>query len=114
MAAKKYVPDAGDIVWLDFDPQAGREQRGHRPAFVISSAGYNQATGLMICCPMTTRIKGYPFEVETVEGDQQSVVLADQVKSMDWKSRGVKFKSKANAATLFEIQNKLKVLLQIT
>ena len=57
----RYVPDAGDIVWLEFDPQAGREQAGHRPALVLSSAAYNGKTSLMVCCPMTTRIKGYPF-----------------------------------------------------
>jgi mRNA interferase MazF len=62
MAARGYVPEADDVVWLEFDPQAGHEQSGHRPALVLSPARYNGKTGLMICCPMTTQIKGYPFE----------------------------------------------------
>lgn len=77
----RYVPDAGDIVWLNFDPQAGHEQAGHRPALVLSPARYNERSGMMICCPATTRIKGYPFEVR-LAGQPESVVLADQVKSM--------------------------------
>ena len=72
------VPDAGDIVWLEFDPQAGREQAGHRPALVLSPAAYNGKTSLMVCCPMTTRIKGYPFEVR-IGGPTPSVALADSV-----------------------------------
>jgi mRNA interferase MazF len=82
--AGPYVPEAGDIVWLHFDPQAGHEQAGHRPAVVISPSAYNGKTGLMLCCPMTTRIKGYPFEVE-LSGARTSVVLADQIKSLDWR-----------------------------
>ncbi len=76
-----YIPDAGDIVWLQFTPQAGHEQAGHRPAVVISPARYNR-TGLMLCCPMTSKVKGYPFEV-TITGSTPSVVLYDQVKSLD-------------------------------
>ena len=87
--AKAYIPDAGDIVWLNFTPQAGHEQAGHRPALVISPKAYNQKTGLMGCCPMTTQIKGYPFEVR-LSGNPTNVVLADQVKSLDWKSRKAK------------------------
>lgn len=88
---KGYVPDAGDIVWLEFDPQAGHEQAGHRPALVLSPAIYNGRIGLMLCCPMTTKIKGYPFEV-IVPGKPESAVLADQVKSLDWKERNAKKK----------------------
>lgn len=69
MARRPYVPDAGDIVWLDFDPQAGSEQAGHRPAAVLSPLRYNAVTGPMLCCPMTTRRKGYPFEVK-ISADQ--------------------------------------------
>ena len=72
---RDYIPDAGDIVWMDFDPQAGHEQAGHRPALVLSPAVYNGRIGLLLCCPMTTKIKGYPFEVRNGEG---SAVLADQ------------------------------------
>ena len=87
--AAGYVPDAGDIVWIDFDPQAGREQAGHRPALVLSPAAYNDKTSLMLCCPMTTRVKGYPFEV-TIAGSKDGVVLADQVKSLDWRKRNAR------------------------
>lgn len=83
---RRYVPEAGDIVWLNFDPQAGHEQSGHRPALVVSPSGYNGMTGLMLCCPLTTQIKGYPFEVK-IGGDRPSVALADQVKSLDWAIR---------------------------
>lgn len=104
------APNAGDIVWLDFDPQAGREQAGHRPALVLSPERYNRLTGMMVCCPMTSRIKGFPFEV--IESrDPPSAVLADQVKSVDWRARGVRKKSKASAATLAEVRSKLKALL---
>jgi mRNA interferase MazF len=77
---QSYVPDAGDIVWIRFSPQAGPEQAEHRPAVVLSPAAYNAKTSLMVCCPMTTHIKGYPFEV-VVAGGSPSAVLADQVKS---------------------------------
>jgi mRNA interferase MazF len=82
-----YIPEAGDIVWLQFNPQAGHEQAGHRPALVLSPAKYNKI-GLMLCCPMTTKLKGYLFEV-VVDGPQTSAALADQVKSLDWKVRKV-------------------------
>lgn len=75
--AARYTPETGDLVWLQFDPQAGHEQAGHRPAMVLSPATYNKKSGLMLCCPMTTQIKGYPFEV-VIKGNPASVVLADQ------------------------------------
>src|SRR5438876_12286729 len=81
-----YVPDAGDIVWMNFTPQAGHEQAGHRPALVLSPAAYNDKTSLMICCPITSQIKNYPFEVLII-GAPANVVLADQVKSLDWRRR---------------------------
>ena len=85
---KRYVPDRGDIVWLNFTPQAGHEQAGHRPALVLSPAAYNGKTGLMLCCPITSQVKGYPFEVRLDAGaDAQGVVLSDQVKSLDWQAR---------------------------
>ena len=79
--AKRYVPDAGEIVWINFTPQAGHEQAGHRPALVLSPAAYNGKTSLMICCPLTTQIKNYPFEV-FIGGTPPNAVLADQVKSL--------------------------------
>src|SRR5258708_13121395 len=83
--AQSYVPDAGDIVWISFDPQTGHEQAGHRPVVVLSPATYNAKTSLMICCPMTTQIKNYPFE-GLIAGSVPSVVLADQVKSLDYRT----------------------------
>ncbi|ODT63730.1 MAG: toxin MazF [Phenylobacterium sp. SCN 69-14] len=106
----RYVPDSGDIVWLQFDPQAGHEQTGHRPALVLSPARYNRARGMMICCPMTSRIKGYPFEV-VVSEDPPSAVLADQIKSLDWRARMAVRKGKASQAVLVDVQAKLRALL---
>ena len=113
MAARGYVPDAGDIVWLEFDPQAGHEQAGHRPALVISPASYNGKTGLMVCCPMTTQIKQYPFEVPFDAGGVPSAVLADQVKSLDWKIRRAKKKGSAPADVVTHVRAKIKALLTI-
>ena len=105
-----YVPDAGDIVWLDFVPQAGHEQSGHRPALVLSPAAYNARTSLMLCCPMTTQVKGYPFEV-VLAGQKPSAVLADQVKSLDWKARRAKRKGKASPAELSDVRRKARALI---
>ena len=107
-----YVPDIGDIVWLEFDPQAGHEQAGHRPALVLSPKKYNGLRGMMICCPMTSKIKGYPFEV--IESHTPpSAVLADQVKSLDWKARRASKKGKISQAALAEVQAKLRALLTL-
>ena len=106
----RYVPDAGDVVWLQFNPQAGHEQAGHRPALVLSPAAYNGKTGLMLCCPMTTHIKGYPFEVR-IGGGRQGVALADQVKSLDWKIRKAKRKGRAAVDELAEARAKATALI---
>ena len=106
------VPEAGDIVWLQFDPQAGHEQAGHRPALVLSPARYNGLRGMMICCPMTSRIKGYPFEVVESQ-DPPSVVLADQVKNLDWRARRATRKGRISARALAEVQAKIKALLTL-
>lgn len=105
-----YVPDAGDIVWLHFDPQVGHEQAGHRPALVLTPSRYNRLRGMMICCPMTSRIKRYPFEV-VVTSEPASAVLADQVKSLDWKARGAVRKGTASQAVMAEVRAKLRALL---
>jgi mRNA interferase MazF len=105
-----YVPEAGDVVWLQFDPQAGHEQAGHRPALVLSPSRYNRMRGMMICCPMTSRIKGYVFEV-VIAGDPPSAILADQVKSLDWKARGATRKSAAPPEVLAEVRAKIRALL---
>ena len=107
---KNYVPDEGDIVWLEFSPQSGHEQAGRRPALVLSSAKYNSLTGLMLCCPMTTQIKGYPFEVK-VPGLKDSVVLADHIKNQDWKSRKAQFKEKAPQFVMDEVRAKVITII---
>lgn len=106
-----YVPDVGDIVWIELNPQAGKEQAGHRPALVLTPKTYNAKTSLMICCPMTTRIKNYPFEVKVDSAAKLSAILSDQVKSLDWKERRVTFKSKAPPEVLQEVSEKIKALL---
>jgi len=106
----RYVPDEGDIVWIDFDPQKGHEQAGHRPAVILSPAAYNDRAGLIVCCPTTTQIKGYPFEV-ALSGRPVSVVLADQVKSFDWRARRATRKGRVTATELAEVRNKLRALI---
>ncbi|MBM5812151.1 MAG: endoribonuclease MazF [Gammaproteobacteria bacterium] len=113
MAKRTDVPDAGDIVWLEFDPQPGHEQAGHRPALVISPASYNGRTGLMACCPMTTRSKGHPFEVLAEVDGVASAVLSDQVKSLDWKVRRARKKSAVPAEVMVHVRAKIKALLRI-
>lgn len=106
----EYVPDVGDIIWLQFDPQAGHEQAGHRPALVLSPASYNKIRGMMICCPMSSKIKGYVFEV-VVSEEPASVVLTDQIKSLDWRARRATFKGRIEAIILADVKAKVKALL---
>jgi mRNA interferase MazF len=108
----KWVPDRGDIVWLEFDPQAGHEQAGHRPALVLTPARYNDLRGMAICCPLSTKIKGYVFEV-VISQNPPSVVLADQVKSLDWRARRATKKGVVSAAVLTEVQGKIGALMGI-
>jgi mRNA interferase MazF len=108
--ARSYVPDTGDIVWISFDPQSGYEQSGHRPAVVLSPATYNEKTSLMVCCPMTTQIKNYPFEV-IIAGATLSAVLADQVKSVDWRKRRARRKGTIAAVELAEVRAKIQALI---
>ena len=110
MTTRRYVPETGDIVWLSFDPQAGHEQAGHRPALVLSPALYNSKSGLMLCCPMTTQIKGYPFEV-LISGEKPSAVLADQIKSLDWTVRKATKKGAVTSAELSEVRRKALILM---
>ena len=105
-----WVPDTGDIAWLQFDPQAGHEQAGHRPALVLSPLRYNAKRGMMICCPMTSRIKGYVFEV-VASRNPPSVILADQIKNLDWRARGATMKGRVSAEILADVQAKIKSLL---
>lgn len=108
-----YVPDRGDAIWLEFNPQAGHEQAGRRPALVLSPKSYNSKVGLLICCPITNKSKGYPFEVKIPENlDITGVVLSDQVKSLDWKVRKAKFITKVSDDVLKDVLAKLNTLLR--
>jgi mRNA interferase MazF len=105
-----FVPDAGDVVWLEFDPQVGHEQAGRRPAVVRSAANYNGKTGLMVCCPLTTRIKLYPFDV-LLASQSGSAVLSDQVKNLDWRARRAARKGKVTDLELRQVRAKLRALI---
>lgn len=108
--ARKTVPTAGDIVWLEFSQQAGHEQAGRRPALVLSPANYNVKTGMMICCPMTTLVKGYPFEVLPQEG-RPGAFLSDQVKSLDWRAKKAIKKGMVPEKVLAEVRAKIWALI---
>jgi mRNA interferase MazF len=107
-----FVPDAGDLIWLTFDPQAGHEQAGRRPALVLSPKPYNQRAGLALVCPVTSQIKGYPFEVSVPTGcGLNGVILADHVKSLDWKARRAGKIGRVPPLTLNEVLARLAPLL---
>ena len=106
------APDRGDIAWISLNPQAGHEQTGRRPALVLSPAAYNVRVGLALFCPITSQIKGYPFEVNLPPGFAVSgVVLADQVKSLDWRARHAELVGKLPEGTINEVLSKLRTLL---
>lgn len=107
-----YAPERGDVVWLSFSPQAGHEQAGRRPALIVSPGAYNRKVGLAICCPITSQVKGYPFEVSLGgTGRTRGVVLADQVKSLDWRARKAEFIERAPSAATTEVLGKLGTLV---
>jgi mRNA interferase MazF len=107
-----YIPQRGDIVWLDFNPQAGHEQAGKRPALVLSPKAYNHKTGLLLACPITSRIKGYPFEVVISEKlPVKCVILADQIKSLDWQVRNAQFACQVSEPILADVIEKVALLL---
>ena len=112
MVARSYVPDAGDLVWLTFDPQAGHEQRGRRPALILSPRAYNAKARLAIACPITSHAKGYPFEVALPSSSALTgVVLADHVKNLDWNARRAVFAAKAPAEVVTDVRERLRVLI---
>jgi mRNA interferase MazF len=113
MTTRNYVPDSGDVVWLEFNPPAGREQAGNRPALVVSPAGYNIKSGLMVCCPMSGTIKGHPFEVLITVDGEQNAILSDQVRSLDWRRQNAKKKVAVNPEVLAHVRAKIKALLVI-
>jgi mRNA interferase MazF len=112
VVTRAYVPDAGDLVWLTFDPQAGHEHRGRRPALILSPRVYNSRARLAIACPITSHVKGYPFEVPLPAGGEiVGVILADHVKNIDWQARRVVFEGKAPSEILTDVRERLRVLL---
>jgi len=114
MVAKAYCPDRGDIVWLDFDPRNGYEQKGRRPAIVLSPKNYNSKTGLALFCPITNQVKGYPFEVMLPSDfPLTGVIISDQIKSLDWKVRNTDFIIKAPNSLLNETINKFSTLIKL-
>lgn len=114
MSRINWVPDSGDLIYLDFDPQSGHEQAGTRPAIVLSPAQYNSKAGLAIVCPITTQAKGYPFEVPIPAGQKiAGVVLADQLKSVDWKSRRAKLVAPAPRTVLDTVRQYVGLLVGV-
>ncbi len=108
-----YIPKRGDVVWISFNPQAGHEQAGRRPAIVLSPKAYNQKVGLAILCPITNQVKGYPFEVALPEkAGVTGVILSDQVKSLDWRVRKAEFKASLPEEVIDEVLAKLATLLE--
>ena len=108
-----YVPERGDLVWLDFSPQVGHEQGGRRPALVLSRAEYNRPSGMALFCPITSRAKGYPFEVPLPQGTGVSgIVLADQVRCLDWRGRRVDSIERVDEGVLNEVLARLDALLR--
>ncbi len=110
MVARERVPEAGDVIWIDLDPTAGHEQAGKHPALVLSPASYNDKTSLVVACAMTTKKKGYPFEVEMPDG---GIVLADQVRCLDWRIRNAQPKDAASPEVVKQVRLLLGTLLQI-
>ena len=107
-----YIPNRGDAIWIDFNPQAGHEQAGRRPALVLSPQSYNGKVGLCLLCPITNQIKGYPFEVLIPKGlGISGVVLSDQIKNLDWKSRRAEFIVNLPETVMNEVLKKLTSLL---
>ncbi len=109
---KTYVPDRGDIVWLQFAPHAGHEQTGYRPAFVVSPRAYNRKVGLALFCPITSRVKGYPFEVPLPkDGRARGAILCDQLKSLDWRARSTDRFDRASEDVILEVTARILALV---
>jgi len=106
-----FVPDVGDILWMSLSPTSGHEQSGHRPVLTLTPAAYNAKRGLLICCPITSRIGGYPFEVAVDSEGISGVVIADQVKSVDWQARRARLAGRASVEVTLEVRAKLGALL---
>jgi len=112
MVSKIYIPERGDIVWLDFNPQLGHEQKGRWPALTLSFKAYNEKIGLALFCPITSKVKGYPFEVEIELKKIKGSVLSDQIKSLDWRERNIEFIEKIGDKKLEEVIEKIEVIIR--
>jgi mRNA interferase MazF len=112
VVAATCLPARGDLVWLQCNPQAGHEQAGHRPVLVVSLASYNRMVGLAVCCPVTSQVKGYPFEVVLPKGlGVEGAVLSDQMKSLDWRARRARRIGRVPRAVLEETVGKILALI---
>jgi mRNA interferase MazF len=111
MVTHSYVPERGDIVWIDFNPQLGHEQRGRRPALVISHKSYNEKVGLALMCPITSTKKNYPFNVEFQSEKIDGMILSDQVKSLDWTIRNIEYIEKIHEIKLNEVIERIELLI---
>jgi mRNA interferase MazF len=115
VVAREYVPDAGDLIWLDFTPQAGREQAGRRPAVVLSPRSYNEKTSLAVVCPVTSHVKGYPFEVSLPAGSRiRGTILSDHLKNLDWRQRQAQKAGKIPRSILEQVRARVAALLEIS
>lgn len=108
---ESFVPDVGDVLWMILSPTSGHEQSGHRPVLTITPVAYNAKRGLLVCCPITSRVGGYPFEVAIETDGISGVVIADQVKSVDWQARGARLAGRASVEVTLEVRAKLGALL---
>jgi len=109
---RPYIPNRGDIVWLDFTPQSGHEQRGRRPALVVSKKEYNQKIGLALFCPITSKEKGYPFEVRIAGKKITGCVLSDQVKSLDWTVRNVEYIENSASGVIDDVIERIELMIK--
>lgn len=108
----RYVPDRGDVIWINFDPQVGHEQKGGKPGLIVSRLQYNAPSGLALCCPVTSQRKGYPFEVTLAAAkDLHGVVLCDQVRNVDWRARNARFITTASTDCLDDVLAKIETLV---
>lgn len=113
MVGSEYIPARGDIIWLNFTPQAGHEQAGHRPALVVSPRLYNERSSVILVCPITSRRRGHPFEVVLpADGSVEGVVLADQVRSQDWRARGATLATQAPRAVVGDVLARVQLLVE--
>lgn len=111
VARRAYIPDRGDIVWLDFNPVRGHEQSGRRPAIIVSPRAYNAKSGLALACPITSQVKGYPFEVEIKTKNVRGAVLADQIRGIDWTERNAERIDAVSEAVMADVQEYVKKLV---